>query len=349
MRALLLGCSVIGLAMAGFGQTGGARNSTAFGDEEVVIRMNGYQLAGTLSLPRRTRRPSPAVILITGSGQQTRDEAIPIPGLENYRPFRQIAEHLAARGIAVLRVDDRGMGGSTGKETLAAATTSSYAEDVRAEIAYLRGRREIDANRIALVGHSEGGSIAMMIAASDARVRAVVLMAAMGKTGREVNLAQQEEALAQATTLTEERKNELRAEQRRILERVIEGGDTSHLPPQARQFLPWFREFLLFDPQAAIRRVRQPVLILQGELDRQVTADQAALLDRAARESGNRDVTMSVLPGLNHLFLPARTGAWSEYSTLTTTSLSTELLKRTRRVAGSTAQPFIARCCTLRR
>ena len=236
------------------------------------------------------------------------------------------AEHLAARGIAVLRVDDRGMGSSTGKETLAAATTSSFAEDTRAQIAFLRARREINPERVALVGHSEGGSIAMMIAASDARVRAVVLMAAMGKTGRGVNLAQQEEALAQATTLTEERKNELRAEQRRILQTVIEGGDTSQLPPQAREYLPWFREFLTFDPPAVMRRVRQPALILQGALDRQVTADHAALLERAARESGNRDVTVRVLPGLNHLFLPARTGSWGEYSTLTTTTLSPDLL-----------------------
>ena len=326
MRTLLLSCCLISLGVTCFGQTGGARNSAAFSDEEVVIRMNGYHLAGTLSLPRGARRRVPAVVLITGSGQQTRDEAIPIPGLENYRPFRQIAEHLAARGIAVLRVDDRAVGGSTGKETLAAATTSSFAEDTRAQIAFLRARREIDPERVALVGHSEGGSIAMMIAASDARVRAVVLMAAMGKTGREVNLAQQEEALAQATTLTEERKNELRAEQRRILQTVIEGGDTSHLPPQAREFLPWFREFLTFDPLAVMRRVRQPALILQGALDRQVTADHAALLERAARESGNRDVTVRVLPGLNHLFLPARTGSWNEYSTLTTTTLSPELL-----------------------
>lgn len=326
LRTLLLCCCLIGLTTTGFGQTSAARNSAAFTEEEIVIRMNGYQLAGTLSLPRDTRRRVPVVVLITGSGQQTRDEAIPIPGLENYRPFRQIAEHLAARGIAVLRVDDRGMGGSTGKETLATATTSSYADDVRAEVAYLRARREIDANRIALVGHSEGGSIAMMIAATDARVRAIALLAAMGKTGREVNLAQQEEALAQATNLTEARRAELRAEQRRILQTVIEGGDVSQLPPQARAFLPWFREFLTFDPLAAMRRVRQPVLILQGALDRQVTADQAALLERAAREAGNRDVTMRVFPGLNHLFLPARTGAWSEYSTLTTTALSTELL-----------------------
>ena len=326
MRTLLSGCCLISLAVMGFGQTNAARNSAAFSGEEVVIRKNGYQLAGTLSLPRGARRTVPAVVLITGSGQQTRDSAIPIPGLENYRPFRQIAEHLAARGIAVLRVDDRGMGSSTGKETLTAATTSSFAEDARAQVAYLRGRREIDANRIALVGHSEGGSIAMMIAASDAQVRAVVLMAAMGKTGVEVNLAQQEEALAQTPGLTEERRAELRAQQRQILRTVIEGGDTSQLPSQAREYLPWFREFLTFDPLAVMRRVRQPALILQGALDRQVTAGHAALLERAARESGNRDVTVRVLPGLNHLFLPARTGSWSEYSTLTTTTLSPELL-----------------------
>lgn len=97
LRILLLSCCLICLAATGFGQTNNARNPAAFTDEEVVIRMNGYQLAGTLSLPRGARRHVPAVVLITGSGQQTRDEAVPIPGLENYRPFRQIAEHLAAR------------------------------------------------------------------------------------------------------------------------------------------------------------------------------------------------------------------------------------------------------------
>lgn len=327
MKTVCLLCCWLGLAITGLAQAETAPSRAAFSDEEVVIKLAGYQLAGTLSLPRSARRrPVPAVVLITGSGQQTRDEEIPIPGLENYRPFRQIAEDLVARGIAVLRVDDRGMGGSTGRETLASATTASFADDVRAEVAYLRGRREIDPHRIALVGHSEDGSIAMMIAATDPRISAIVLLAAMGKTGREVNLAQQEEALAEAKGLTEERKNELRAEQRRILQTVIAGGDVSQLPPQARQYLPWFKEFLTFDPLAVLRRVRQPVLILQGALDRQVTADHATLLERAAREAGNRDVTARVLPGLNHLFLPARTGSWSEYSTLATTSLSAELL-----------------------
>lgn len=321
----LIGCWLI-CAISGGAQSEPKSQGAAFSAEEVVIKLPGYQLAGTLSLPRGARRPLPAVILITGSGQQTRDSEIPIPGLENYRPFRQIAEQLTALRLAVLRVDDRGVGKSTGAQTLANATTSSFADDVRAEVAYLRGRREIDPQRIALAGHSEGGAIALLVAASDPRIRAIVLLAAMGKTGKEINLAQQEEALAAAKGLTEERKHELRAEQRRILQTVIEGGEVAQLPPQARQYLPWFKEFLTFDPLAVIRRVRQPILILQGALDRQVTADNAALLEQAARAAGNRDVTTRVLPALNHLLLAARTGAWSEYSTLSNTSLSAELL-----------------------
>src|SRR5262245_58416932 len=126
-----------------------------FTAEEVTIQAKGYTLAGTLLLPKSAKRPLPAVITITGSGIQTRDEPLPIPGLEKYRPMRQIAETLASRGIAVLRVDDRGSGGSGGRETLATATTSSFADDTRAEVAYLRSRSEIDPKRIALAGHSE--------------------------------------------------------------------------------------------------------------------------------------------------------------------------------------------------
>lgn len=139
-----------------------AQDRAAYDAEEVTIPTNGYSLAGTLLLPRCAERPMPAAILITGSGRQTRDSNIRNPGLESYRPFKQLAEPLASRCIAVLRVDDRGVGGSTGAETLPTATTSSFADDTRAQIAYLRARRDIDPRRIALIGHSEGGSIAMM-------------------------------------------------------------------------------------------------------------------------------------------------------------------------------------------
>src|SRR5437660_317173 len=108
-----------------------------FTAEEVTINAKGYTLAGTLLIPKNARRPLPAVITITGSGQQTRDEPLPFPNLGAYKPMRQIAEALAARGIAALRVDDRGVGSSGGRDTLLTATTSSFADDVRTEVTYL--------------------------------------------------------------------------------------------------------------------------------------------------------------------------------------------------------------------
>src|SRR5204862_7529759 len=114
---------------------------------------------------KNARRPLPAVLTITGSGQTSRDEPFPFPNLERFRPMRQIAEALASRGIAVLRVDDRGAGSSGGRDTLMTATSSSFADDVRAEVAYLRDRADIDPKGLALVGHSEGGMIAPMVAA----------------------------------------------------------------------------------------------------------------------------------------------------------------------------------------
>src|SRR5215212_608013 len=111
-----------------------------FTAEEVTVKANGFTLAGTLLLPKTGAKPFPAVITITGSGQQTRDEPVPFPGLEKYGLMRQVAETLAARGMAVLRVDDRGVGGSGGRDTLMNATTSGFADDVRAQVAFLRSR-----------------------------------------------------------------------------------------------------------------------------------------------------------------------------------------------------------------
>jgi dipeptidyl aminopeptidase/acylaminoacyl peptidase len=295
-----------------------------FTAEEVTVTARGYTLAGTLLLPKDGRRPLPSVITITGSGQQTRDEPLPIPGLEKYKLMRQIAEALASRGIAVLRVDDRGVGGSGGRDTLMAATTSSFADDVRAEVAYLRSRSEIDPKRIALVGHSEGGMIAPMVAASDPQLAAIVLMAGDGKRGDLISEEQLEDALA-PLNLTPEEKDQQRAKQAAIIQAVRSGADLSSYPAEVR--LPWIKEFWTYDPLVMIRKVRQPILILQGALDRQITAEQAGLLEQAAREGGNKDVTKQIFPNLNHLFLPAKTGSFSEYSTLETQLVGADILK----------------------
>src|SRR5215470_10902757 len=211
-----------------------------FTAEEVTVQAQGFTLAGTLLLPKAGPRPFPAVIMITGSGQQTRDEPIPLPGLKDYKPFRQIAESLAGAGIAVLRVDDRGVGGSTGRDTLAQATTSDFADDTRAQVAYLRTRSEIDPAKIALVGHSEGGIIAPMVAASDPRIAAIALLAGSAKRGYEITMFQQKAILGQMK-MPEEDQNKKIAEQREIMDTVINGGDTSKIPAQAK--IPWVKEF----------------------------------------------------------------------------------------------------------
>jgi len=297
-----------------------AANFTA---EEVTVEAKGFTLAGTLLMPKTGKAPFPAVITITGSGQQTRDEYLPLPGLEKYRPFRQIAEALASRGIAVLRVDDRGVGHSKGGDSLKVSTSANFADDVRAQVDFLRERRDIDPSRIVLVGHSEGGMIAPMVAATDPRIAGIVLLAGTGKRGDAIIAYQVDQGLEGDVTLTDEARAKARAAQQEAMRKAI-AGDAS--APEALRN-PWMRYFLGYDPLPTIRKVRQPILILQGELDRQVTADQADMLAKAAREAGNRDVTARVFPGLNHLFLPAKTGALTEYSSLSTNAIPEDVMK----------------------
>jgi dienelactone hydrolase len=326
---LLLGLSVLVEAAAFAQQSSGVDYSAPAGApftaEEVTVKAKEWTLAGTLLVPKTGARPFPAVITITGSGQQTRDEPLPLPGLEKYGLMRQVAETLASRGIAVLRVDDRGVGKSTGAGTLMTATISDFADDVRAQVAYLRSRSEIDPKRIALVGHSEGGIIAPMVAAGDTQIAAIVLMAGSGKRGDQISIEQLNDILERDTTIKPEEKDRQRAAQQEMIRAVVTGGDLSKYPEQVR--LPWVKEFWTYDPLTTIRKVRQPILILQGALDRQITAEQAKMLEQAARDSGNKDVTTHLFQNLNHLFLPAKTGAFSEYSKLETSVVGEDVLK----------------------
>ena len=291
-----------------------------FTAEEVKIAVGTYELAGTLLVPKSGTRHA-AAVMITGSGLQTRDSRLPLPGLERYAPFRQIAERLATNGVAVLRVDDRGSGASTGRETLEKATTSSLAEDTRAQVAWLRQRPEIDAARITLIGHSEGAAIAAMIAATDPRLRSIIMMAGTGKRGADVALEQFEDLLRSDTTLTEAAKAPMRAKQEEAVKTVLAGGDVPGTPVNA-----WTREYFAYDPLVTIRRVKQPILILQGAHDRQVDQAHATLLADAARGAGNKSVTVKVFPTLNHLFVPSKTGSFNEYSRLETTTLPDAVL-----------------------
>jgi len=296
--------------------------------EEVVVQAKGFSLGGTLLLPKPDKlgkRRFPAVVTITGSGQQTRDERIPLSGLAKYRPFGQVAEALAASGVAVLRVDDRGVGKSGGRETLEKATTADFADDVRAEVEYLRSRSEIDPGRIALIGHSEGGVIAPMVASTDTKVAAIVLMAGTAKRGDQVLAFQYQDALERDPSINADERLDLVEKRRALLKAVAEGSTDASIPEVFKT--AWLKFAISYDPLATIRLVKQPILILQGGLDHQVTPDQAPMLEKAARQAGNKDVTVHLFPTLNHLFLPAKTGAPDEYGDLSTTQLSDDLLK----------------------
>jgi uncharacterized protein len=273
---------------------------------------DSFSLGCTLTSPLAGPRPLPAAVTITGSGLQSRDEDL-WPVLPRYRPFGQIAERLAAAGIATLRCDDRGKDASTGNP--ATATTADLADDTRAQVAWLRSRTGIDPRRIALIGHSEGGMIGPMVAAADRQIRAVVILAGPAKRGVDILVDQASWPVLREEGLTPaERAARLAAADSSVRADSLAPGE-------------WFRWFFRYDPLPTARRVRQPVLILHGELDRQVSVGQADTLAAAIRQAGNRDVTVRVFPGLNHLFLPSPTdGSPSEYGSLKDAALPAAVL-----------------------
>lgn len=279
--------------------------------EEVTVRTpGGLSLAGTLTLPVDAGAPVPAVLTITGSGRQNRDEQLVRPA---YRPFRQIADTLGRRGVAVLRLDDRGVGGSDAGPP--DATSFDRADDMRAALAWLRERPEIDPGRLAVVGHSEGGVIAPMIAATDSALAGVVLLAGPAYTLRRISLFQRRTRLEMEAggSLSDEPLD-------REMERMAEVADVT----AARD--PWESAVWAYDPLPTAREVAAPVLILQGESDMQITPEQADTLAAAFRNGGNADVTLRTFPETNHLFLADPDGSPAGYGRLPSYALRPEVL-----------------------
>jgi len=286
----------------------------------------GVKLAGTLTLPQGAGT-FPAVVLVAGSGPNTRNE--PLLG---HQVFLVLADHLTRNGIAVLRYDKRGVGQSTGD--YAKATTADFADDAEAAAAYLRSRAEIDARRVGLIGHSEGGEIVPMVAAKDPAVAFIVMMAGPGVDGAAI-LEEQAQLIAKATGMEDAKVAQSAAFQRTLIDIVRQEPDpaaatprletavsqfaTVHalpaasLEPQAAAInTPWFRFFFNYDPAPTLAKVRCPVLALNGSLDLQVPPDQNLPPIRKAL-AGNPDAEVDELPGLNHLFQDAKTGAPGEY------------------------------------
>jgi dienelactone hydrolase len=256
--------------------------------QDVTIRTPaGLTFHGTLTLPQgATGARVPAVVTITGSGPQDRD-ATPAT-IPNYRLYYQLADTLGRRGIAVLRLDDRGAGSDAGPPTV---TTADFADDIRAAVAWLRTRPEIDPARIGLVGHSEGGVIAPMVAASDSNIAAVAILAGIVSKGRAIIDFQNRYIVDSMAHLMGQMREAALAERARLTDSVAKA-------------VPWYGFFVDYDGTATAGRVRAPVLILQGEKDYQVPVAEAEKVAAAVRAGGNRDVTVRVFPGTNHLFLP---------------------------------------------
>jgi len=315
-----------------------------FDEEEVTYpnaKASGVTLAGTLTLPKGPG-PYAAALLITGSGPQDRDEA-----LLGHRPFLVLSDYLTRRGIAVLRVDDRGIAKSTG--SFATATSADFATDVEAGVEFLKKHSRIDPKRIGLIGHSEGGLIAPMVAANSKDIAFIVMMAGPGVNGEQIlyeqgSLIVRASGAAEAavtaqrenqkqlfsiaksepdTTAAQKRFDEIAKRQYAKLtdEQKKAAGSESSVAAQISQFnTPWFRYFLTYEPKPTLKRVKCPVLAINGERDLQVPPKQnLPEIESALKEGGNKDFEVKELPGLNHLFQTCTTGAPSEYSSINET------------------------------
>jgi len=272
-----------------------------------------------------------------------------------------LADHLTRHGIVVLRVDDRGMGGSSG-DTMK-STSADFAEDVLAGIQFLKTRKEVNQAQIGLIGHSEGGMIAPMVAVRSADVAFIVLLAGPGVRSDEILYAQGEavgkamgsdaETRAKNRAIQEQMFAVLRAESDpAAIEKKMNDLLSKTLPELTKQqqalvnsqkemvLTPWFRYFILYDPEPVLRKVKCPVLALNGELDLQVPAEQnLPAIEAALKAGGNKDFQIVKLAKLNHLLQTAATGSPIEYSKIEETIAPVALNTMSDWIARHTTQP----------
>ena len=309
-------------------------------------------LAGTLTLPRKEGL-FPAVVLISGSGPENRDEEV-----FGHKPFLVLADYLTKSGIAVLRFDDRGTGESTGD--FKSATTFDFATDVESAVKYLQTRDEIDKKHIGLIGHSEGGIIAPIVASESKEISFIVLLAAPGMRGDKLLLMQQE-LIGKASGMSDKEIKQTIAINKTAFDIILKSNNNDSLKKELTDFLkqtikenpgydippgmseddyvklqvnilisPWMTTFIKYDPSLALAKVKYPVLALNGEKDLQVPAKvNLSAIKKALEKGGNKDVTVKELAGLNHLFQECKTGLPNEYATIEQT-ISPVVLKEIR-------------------
>lgn len=297
------------------------------------------ELAGTLTYPKGAG-PFPVAILISGSGPQDRDES-----LMGHKPFLVLADHLTRQGIAVLRYDDRGTGASTGNYNV--ATIEDFAQDTRAAVAFLKKQPHIASDRIGLIGHSEGGVVAPMVAAQSDDIAFVVMLAGPGLPGKDILLLQGD-LIARAAGTPESLITKMLAVNAALYDAVITTGSANPSKDRLQEVIeeqkeglsnqevaalglsenrtgqliqqlssPWFKHFLSYDPRPALGRVKVPLLSIIGEKDLQVPpTENTDAIKAALASTGHPNNDYKILPGLNHLFQTAQTGSPSEYATI---------------------------------
>lgn len=297
----------------------------------------GIVLAGTLTLPSE-KGLFPAVLLISGSGPQDRNEMV-----FGHQPFLVLADYLTRQGIAVLRVDDRGVGESTGD--FSQATSKDFASDVLAGIEYLKSREEVNSRQIGLIGHSEGGLIAPMVAVQSPDVEFIVLMAGPGLPGEDI-LYMQNELISKAAGMSEEKIDRNRYYNERLYSLIKEeenkglliekatsifdeyfaeltqeeknqiGNRDEYVDIQLQNMLsPWFKFFLTYDPRPTLSKVSCPVLAINGSKDLQVPPkENLEAIEEALIAGGNKNYLIKELSDLNHIFQTAETGSPDEYA-----------------------------------
>jgi pimeloyl-ACP methyl ester carboxylesterase len=310
--------------------------------EEIKFKNSedNIELAGTLTLPKK-KGEFAAVILISGSGPQDRNEE-----LFGHKPFHVLSDHLTRNGIAVLRFDDRGVGESTGDFTK--ATTFDFAKDVEAAIKYLQKRKEIDKSKIGLIGHSEGGVIAPMVASKNSDVNFIVLMAGSALRGDKLLLLQKKKMELQmgySPQIVEQSQEIFAGAYEIIVKEGVEDETISEslskyfsakfgaaLPDNQKTAMinqltsPWMKNFIRLDPAVYLSKVYCPVLAINGSKDLQVPSQEnLEIIENIFENSYNTDVEVLELEGLNHLFQECETGATTEYQTIEQTISPTAL------------------------
>lgn len=305
--------------------------------EEVTFQnpKANISLAGTLTLPQKEGH-FPAVILVTGSGPQNRDEEI-----MGHKPFLVLSDFLTRKGIAVLRYDDRGVGQSKGD--FKTAITEDFASDAESAVAYLKTRKEI--RKIGIAGHSEGGIVAPIVANRTKDVSFIVLLAGTGLRGDKILLLQQE-LIARGTGMKEEYIKKTKEDNTKVFEMVLKSKSDATLKEDLKKFLvgavkslpaegkpkgmsdeefitleisqvtsPWMLNFIRYDPVLALEKVKCPVLAVNGEKDLQVPSkENLQAIEKALKNAGNKNITIQEFKNLNHLFQECKTGLPAEYS-----------------------------------